>query len=125
MGRTFRLLVCAIVVCPPAAFAQRFDNFGIRARGMAGAFVAVADDSSATWWNPAGLASGTVLDAQYERGRVTQPSEPVDTAPASRATTSGFALTFPALGISYYRLRISEIRPIVGSTGSGTGARQE
>jgi len=31
-------------------------GFGARAMGMGGAFVAVADDATATYWNPAGLA---------------------------------------------------------------------
>ena len=30
---------------------------------MGGAFVAVANDSSATWWNPGALADGPFLDA--------------------------------------------------------------
>ena len=29
---------------------------------MGGAFVAVADDSTATWWNPAGQAAGAFFD---------------------------------------------------------------
>ena len=39
------------------ADAQSFEALGSRAQGM-GAFVAVADDASAVYWNPAGLASG-------------------------------------------------------------------
>jgi len=35
-----------------------FESTGERALGMAGAFVAVADDSTATFWNPAGLVAG-------------------------------------------------------------------
>lgn len=34
------------------------ESVGARALGMGGAFVAVADDASATYWNPAGLATG-------------------------------------------------------------------
>jgi hypothetical protein len=43
---------------PGPAAGQAFDSLGSWALGMAGAFVAVADDPSAAWWNPAGLASG-------------------------------------------------------------------
>ncbi len=35
-----------------------FESVGERALGMAGAFVAVANDSTAVHWNPAGLVHG-------------------------------------------------------------------
>ena len=43
----------------PEAEAQSVETIGIRAQGMGGAFTAVADDATATWWNPAGLAGGS------------------------------------------------------------------
>ncbi len=46
-----------LVTTTPAA-AQTFEVIGSRALGMGGAFVAVADDPTAVFWNPAGLASG-------------------------------------------------------------------
>ena len=55
--------------------AQIYETVGIRAQGMAGAFVAVADDSTATWWNPAGLATGAYFSgsrrAPHRAGRQT------------------------------------------------------
>ncbi len=60
--------VAAIVLCGlfglvgSRASAQSFDLAGTRAKGMAGAFVAVADDGTATWWNPAGIANTLVFD---------------------------------------------------------------
>ena len=89
--------------------AQTFENVGVRAQGMSGAFVAVADDATASWWNPAGLATGTYLSAVIERGRTTEPVTPTAEAPAARTSSSSMALAFPALGVSYYRLRLSEI----------------
>ena len=47
----------------PGADAQSFDQAGTRAKGMGGAFVAVADDATATWWNPAGVPNSFVVDA--------------------------------------------------------------
>jgi hypothetical protein len=45
---------------PALAYAQLpMESVGARAQGMAGAFVAVADDASAPYWNPAGLATGS------------------------------------------------------------------
>ena len=38
------------------ADAQTFSHFGARATGMGGAYVAVADDATSVYWNPAGLA---------------------------------------------------------------------
>ena len=54
-------LICLLIV-GGSAWAQEeraIDNFagvGVRAMGMGGAFVGVADDYTATYWNPAGLA---------------------------------------------------------------------
>ncbi|HVZ23726.1 MAG TPA: hypothetical protein VG871_21780 [Vicinamibacterales bacterium] len=110
MGRTFPVLVCALLAWPALARAQRFDDVGVRAQGMAGAFVAVADDASATWWNPAGLAGGMHL---------------VDlSAEATEGGGRGVALGFPSLGVSYYRLKISQIQPS-GSTALQASDRQD
>ncbi len=52
---------------PVASAAQQtFEVVGSRALGMGGAFVAVADDPSAVFWNPAGLASGQPAGATIE-----------------------------------------------------------
>jgi hypothetical protein len=74
--------------------------------GMGGAFVAVASDSSATWWNPAGLATGPLSDMTTARAT----TDLNDTVPARRDRVSWFAATAPAVGFSYYRLRITDIR---------------
>jgi hypothetical protein len=76
------------------AAAQTVESVGSRALGMGGAFVAVANDSSATWWNPAGLAAGPFLDVAI--ARTSQPGWTV-------------ALATPPFGVSYYRLRITDI----------------
>ena len=107
-SRLIRSLACAaamICALPSLASAQLFETIGIRAQGMAGAFVAVADDSSATWWNPAGLASGAFFSGIVERGNARSPLD--DAA-------LGVSLVVPSLGLSYYRLRISEPLPVPG-----------
>jgi hypothetical protein len=95
---------------------------------MAGAFTAVADDASATWWNPAGLASGAYFNGIIEAGTHHEPrTDRTATgapAPAWRAANCAVSLAFPALGLSYYRLRVSEIRPET-STGTAAGDRQD
>lgn len=87
---------------------------------MGGAFVAVASDSSATWWNPAGIATGPLIDATLSRTRI----EVNDGLPAWRQTTWWFALATPPLGISYYRFQITDIQPF-DPTGQGGASREE
>lgn len=103
----------ACLAARPAS-AQLFETVGVRAQGMAGAFVAVADDSTATWWNPAGLATGPFFSGMVERGYARRPSE---------ETRLGVSFAIPSLGLSYYRLRASEILT-PASTGSAGGGRQ-
>src|SRR5689334_2120727 len=52
------LAAAMLVVSTRPARAQLFEAVGTRAQGLGGAFVAVADDATASWWNPAGLATG-------------------------------------------------------------------
>ena len=102
------------------AWAQAIESVGSRALGMGGAFVAVANDSSATWWNPAGLAAGPFLDVAIARSVTTAD----DSLPAARVPVWSFALTTPPFGISYYRLRITDIRPS-SPTAHGNGDRED
>jgi hypothetical protein len=106
------------------ANAQIYEIVGTRAQGMAGAFVAVVDDATATWWNPAGLATGAYFSSVLERGRTTEPGETGPGGPAWRGDTNAYAVIFPALGLSYYRLRISEIAP-AASTADAAPDRQD
>src|SRR3990170_2822395 len=88
-----------LLTLPVSLIAQTFGGVGPRAEGMGGAFVAVADDASAVYWNPAGLAFGSYVTLVGDRL-------------AMRAGASGQArsslflgLGLPPLGVSYYRLR--------------------
>jgi hypothetical protein len=74
---------------------------------MGGAFTAVADDATAAWWNPAGLATGAYFSMIVERSRIAT-DEPVVNDPFE-SRTGGFAVAFPALAISYYRIRVNEL----------------
>lgn len=51
-------LFVIIMACVTPAYAEEFfgGGIGLRAMAMGGAFVAVADDTAAGFWNPAGLA---------------------------------------------------------------------
>jgi hypothetical protein len=111
MAKTLVFLVGALAMCAPFPLhAQSFEDVGIRAQGVAGAFVAVADDATAAWWNSAGLAtSQSFADGVIEGGQ---------------GGHWGVSLGFPALALSYYHLNISQIQPS-GSTGAGSSSRQD
>jgi hypothetical protein len=108
-------MVIALLVAPGTAGAQIFEAAGNRAQGMGGAFVAVADDATMSWWNPAGLAAGGELSAVFERGQWTDPSVYPTTGPAMRNTDTCFALALGDLGLSYYRVNVNQLRPSGGT----------
>jgi hypothetical protein len=107
--------VLLLLLVPRPASAQVFEDIGTRAQGMGGAFVALANDATATWWNPAGLASGPYFSGIGERGYALSPSE---------ETRLGIAFALPSLGLSYYRIRLTVI-PASGSTASTPADRQD
>jgi hypothetical protein len=117
------LITLGLVLSARTVRAQVHETVGTRAQGMGGAFTAVADDATATWWNPAGLAAGAYFNLILETGSQHEPAD--DSAvPGWRAASRGFSVAYPALGLSYYRLRISEIES-AGSTVSDAASRQD
>jgi hypothetical protein len=113
-------LALACTLGSTSAGAQVVETVGSRALGMGGAFVAVANDSSATWWNPAALAAGPYVDLAWARDTLQR----ADTLPAARHRTSWFAVTTPPFGFSYYRFRITDIQPF-DPTGEDADGRQD
>jgi hypothetical protein len=87
---------------------------------MGGAFVAVASDSSATWWNPSGLAAGPFFDMALAREVLERDTQ----LPAARQRVSSLALGTPPLGLSYYRFRITDIQPF-DPIGQDTASRED
>ena len=116
-----RVLVVAVLAVPGAASAQIVEAVGTRALGMGGAFVGLANDNSATWWNPGALAAGPFLDMGIGRA-VTDSSQRV---PARRDRVSSFAITTPPFGFSYYRLRVTEIRESASIADESPGREDE
>ncbi|BCS34570.1 hypothetical protein TBR22_A37980 [Luteitalea sp. TBR-22] len=128
VGRAF-LLGCLLAVSAsrPAA-GQGMEAVGLRALGMGGAFVAVADDASATYWNPAGLVTGDLFSAvaEYDRARL-------DAAPLPGSAGEGLGLrsgtlvavgTWP-VGATFYRLTSVAARIPAASGASPAGPPAE
>lgn len=65
---------------------------------MGGAFVGVADDATAVYWNPAGLATGAIVSLNVELGGM-KPDGATDWGPK----TALVAFSLPPLGLAYYR----------------------
>ncbi|MFN8059697.1 MAG: hypothetical protein U0Q12_11110 [Vicinamibacterales bacterium] len=74
---------------------------------MGGAFVAVADDATATVWNPAGLASGDFLGVTAEGGQ-SYPPTGLESAGGTTSVPMFVGVATPPLGVSFVR------RPVVG-----------
>src|ERR671910_2872383 len=85
---------------PLSVHAQTFGGIGARAEGMGGAFVAVADDASAVFWNPAGIATGATFDLQVSAGE---------------GSSRFVGASLPVLGATYYRTRQTTGLPTVSA----------
>jgi len=120
--RLFLRAAVLIIITATDSSAQIVESVGSRALGMGGAFVAVAADSTATWWNPGGLATGPYSDISV--GRSIVDLEKTETSSARRDRVSWFAAAAPVVGFSYYRLRITDIRGF-GPTGQRSVNRQD
>jgi len=87
----------ALILLATSARAQGDPPVGLRAAGMAGAFTAVADDATATVWNPAGLASASFFSLAIDGNSFAHRS----------ALFAGMAT--PPLGVSYWRTATAEL----------------
>ena len=92
-----------------AAQAQPFEALGTRALGMGGAFVAVADDASAAYWNPAGLVTGDFLSLLVDHTESTRQRDPeLQGGGAAQASGTITALSTNEVVFAHYRLRLDQ-----------------
>ena len=108
--------VTVLIGCWPGlvtrAAAQTAEVVGTRALGMGGAFVAVADDPSAVYWNPAGLPRMGLINLGVDwQSFDTGLDAPTFLDPAAGGSSALVALTTPPLGVAYYRLRQTNLFP--------------
>lgn len=117
----FLFLIAGLLTGAPASGQVPFESVGTRALGMGGAFVAVADDASATYWNPAGLPGIQFFDATLEMSRETDTDGAGPAASGWRTEGTRFAVATPVLAFSYDRLRLGEVRRRPDPTPGGDG----
>lgn len=107
--KALALLAPVLSLVAVAAGAQTLETVGVRASGMAGAFVAVASDSSAVWWNPAALPTGPFADMSIGFG----DARTGESLPGSAGRTTALAVALPLLGVhvaSYDHVRVANRR---------------
>lgn len=104
---------CLLLASVGLAGAQPHEALGTRALGMGGAFTAVADDATAVYWNPAGIATGDYVSVVVERqGREAGLADEDPSAPALRGDATVLALSVPVISLAYYRLEDSWLGPV-------------
>src|SRR5215207_9524256 len=105
-----RTLTAALLVLTTARLASAQADAGARGAGRAGAFVAVSDDASAVYWNPAGVATGSLVSVVLDAGRFRLGSSLPQTAQNEEDTGAVVAFSATAIGLAYYRLGTYGIR---------------
>jgi hypothetical protein len=110
-----RSLIAVVLSLALATHAEAQSSVGVRANGMGGAFVGVADDGTAVYWNPAGLATGAFASVNFEYGE-TEPDGPGDPAKMSHSLV---ALSLPPVGLAYYRRGVFGERPLAPAVEAG------
>ena len=120
------VLVLMLAAAPGlgVAQAQPFEALGTRALGMGGAFVAVADDATAVYWNPAGLATGDFLSLLLDHSQAGGwDSGTLHALPAAAGAGTIAALSTNEVGFAYYRLRVDDARSLVTHNVAISGAQ--
>ena len=103
----------------PALAQQVFESLGSRALGMGGAFVAVANDGSAAFWNPAGIALSPKgsLDIEWVRFQTGDRDQPPAPGPTTRSSS------FATFGSSNFNLSYASLQGTdLAATANGTVA---
>jgi hypothetical protein len=118
MSRPLAFIAILLVLLSPAAASAQvvLETVGSRALGMGGAFTGVADDATAVYWNPAGLASGppggmTIGWVDFRTGNQGGVPEPGVARRTSKFVSLG---TWP-IGLSYGRFDERSLADAIGA----------
>lgn len=96
------LLLIATLAASPARAAFNDIITGARPQGMGGAFVAVADDSNALYWNPAGLTQLDSAEVTFMHANQFD----ITTGPELNTDFVGFVnwpMNFGTMGVSFFQ----------------------
>lgn len=115
-----RSLFAVVLSLVLATQAEAQSSVGVRANGMGGAFVGVADDATAVYWNPAGLATGALASANLEIGRF----KPDGSGEREALSPSLIAFSLPPVGLAYYRQGVFGERPLGPAVTAGQGREE-
>lgn len=127
MSQNFRntaliVAVSTLSVVPPV-WAQA--QVGTRAAGMAGAFVAVADDATAVYWNPAGVGTGAIVSAVFDAGRFQTGSPELQETATEEDTAAVVAISATAIGVGFYRFGTHGTSPVAQPEVASPDGREE
>jgi F plasmid transfer operon, TraF, protein len=88
---------------------------------MGGAFVAVADDATATWWNPASLPATLVFDGVVDwGGSNVLAGEPIEAAAnGGRQRAFSVSAALPVAGLSFARVHQWRLDPPTAGPAAG------
>ncbi|HEX6163278.1 MAG TPA: conjugal transfer protein TraF [Vicinamibacterales bacterium] len=98
-----RTLIAGLLALISLHAANAEGQVGTRASGMAGAFVAVADDATAVYWNPAGVATGSFVSVVIDAGPFKMGLPNPQALETHKDTSAVVALSATAIGLAYYR----------------------
>jgi len=119
-NRLYQSLFAAVLSLAFATQTEAQSSVGVRANGMGGAFVGVADDASAVYWNPAGLATGLLASVNLEIGGL----KPGDSADSDDIWHALVGIALPPVGLAYYRHGVFG-KTVPGSAVEGPLDREE
>lgn len=107
------VIVALVLALLTPAMSEAQAPIGVRAQGLAGAFVGVADDATAVYWNPSGLATGTYVSFILDYGQHDIGPDGGKASPraAERQTGSIVGFAAPPVGIAYYRITTFGVGP--------------